>query len=207
MLFRLLVGLRIGGESRERGLEELADAFGVRRRDGGRRADAELVEFGRRRVGLHAFSLVDGEPYVRMPAQLLGDVAVAAHEPGAAVDDEDHRIGLGDRLLRLARHLHRQALVRARLEAAGIDGDEAPLARAAFAVMAIARHARQVVDDGVAAAGEAVKEGRLADVRAPDQRQYGLHNPSAYMAPLCVSTRSPPGIGRGAARTGPLPVA
>src|SRR5207237_10443829 len=112
-----------------------------------------------------------------------------------------------DPLPGLTRHLARQALVRARLEAAGVDGDEAALTRASFAVMAVARHARQVVHDGLAAAGEAVKEGRFADVRAPDQREHRLHSARACNAPFCVCTKSPPGIGRGAARTGPPPVA
>ncbi len=179
----------------------------MRRRDRRRRAQAELVKFGARRVGLHALGLVDCDPDARVTPQLAGDVAVAARQAGASVDDEDDRIGLGDRLLGLARHLHREAFLCAWLEAARVDGDETPVAGAPFAVMPVARHARQVVDDGVAAAGQAVKEGRLADVRAPDQRQHRLHGMSAYRAPLCVSTKRPPGIGRGAARTGPLPVA
>ena len=179
----------------------------MRRRDRRRRADAELMEFGNRRIGRHALGLVDREPDARMAPQALGDVAVGRRESGAAVDDEDHRVGLGDRLLGLARHLHRQALVRARLEAAGVDGDEAALARASLAVMAVARHARQVVHDRVAAAREAVKKGRFADVRAPDQREHGFHNAKACNVPFCVCTSSAPGIAFGAARTAPPLVA
>src|SRR5437763_1006660 len=89
-------------------------------------------------------------PLRRTPAapQPLGDIAGGAGEAGAAVDDEDHRVGFRDRLLGLPRHLHRQALFGTRLEAAGIDGDEAPIAGPAFAVLPVARHARQVVHDG-----------------------------------------------------------
>ena len=179
----------------------------MRGRDGGRLADAELVELGHRGVRLHAFGLVDGEPHVGLAAQALRDVAVGAGEARARVDDEDHRVRLGDRLLGLARHLDGKALAGARLEAAGIDGDEAPLAGAALAVMAIARHAGKVVHDRLAAARQAVKEGRFADVRPPDHGEHGLHSARACNAPSCVCTSTPPGNGSGAARTGPPRVA
>ena len=111
-------------------------------------------------------------------AQLLGDRAVAGGEAGAAVDHEDHRVGFGDRLLGLARHLDIDALGGG-LEAAGVDDEEGPAAEAALAVVPVARYARQVVHDGVAAAREPVEEGRLADVRPPDQGDDRLHGERA----------------------------
>src|SRR5581483_8268013 len=190
--------------------EELAHALAVGRGDGDRIAQAELVELRGRRVALQALALVrgDGERRAHL-AQLLGDQAVRRREPGARVDDEDHGVGLGDRLLGLARHLGEDvALLRRRLEAAGVDGDEGAPAGAAFAVVPVARHARHVVDDRVAAPGEAVKEGGLADVRTADKRYDRLHNASANRPPFCVwMSTPPPGSAAGAARTAPPLVA
>ncbi len=199
---RVVLGKRL-----ERRFEQLAHAFAMRCGDRRRRADAKLVEFRNRRVRRHALGLVDRKPDARMAAQTLGDVAVRGCQAGTAIDDEDHRVGLGDRLLCLARHLDRQSLVGARLEAAGVDGDEAAAARAPLAVMAIARHARQVVHDRVTALRQAVKEGRFADVRAPDQREHRFHSARACNAPFCVCTSRAPGTAVGAARTAPPLVA
>ena len=68
------------------------------------------------RVRLHALGLVDrrGTAGVCSLAQALRDVAVAGQQAGAAVDDEQHRVGLDDRLLRLARHLGEDAALGAR---------------------------------------------------------------------------------------------
>ena len=94
------------------------------------------------------------------------------------------------------------------LEAAGVDDEVRPAAQAAVAVVAVARHARQVVHDRVAAAREAVEEGRLADVRPPDQGDDRLHGERAYRSPSCVCTSSPArAAATGAARTAPPPVA
>src|SRR6185503_12325486 len=154
-------------------------------------------------VALHALGLVDRQPARRgQPAQLLGDRTIRRSRPGAPVDHEDDRIGLGDRLLRLARHLDEHALGR-RLEAAGVDGDEAALSLAAFAVVPVARDARQIVDDRVPAARQPVKEGGFADVRTPDKGDDRLHGTSACRLPSSVCTRSPAGSAIGTARTAP----
>ena len=58
----------------------------------------------------------------------VGDVAVLPAQAGAAVDHEDHDVGLGDRLARLARHLVQDAGLGDRLEAAGVDDEERLLA-------------------------------------------------------------------------------
>src|SRR6185503_10214153 len=149
----------------------------------------------------HALGLVHAEIDVLQPPQALGDRAVAGRQAGAAVHHEHHRVGLDDRLLGLARHLDEDALGVARLKAAGIDGDERTGAQAAFPIMAIAGHARQVMDDRVAAAGQAVEQSRLADVRAPDQRDDRLHGPIAYRPPPSVCTSTLPPSATGAARS------
>ena len=55
-------GFRVIRKLGEDGLHELAHAFAMRRRDGGRHAQAELVKFRGRRLGRHAFGLVDDHP-------------------------------------------------------------------------------------------------------------------------------------------------
>ncbi len=89
----------------ERGFGERDDALPVRRRDRMRRAEAELEELGQERRLGHALGLVGGEDdALARAAQVAGDVVVVRRRSGAHVDDEDDRVGLGDRLLCLARH-------------------------------------------------------------------------------------------------------
>jgi hypothetical protein len=61
------------------------------------------------------------------------------------------------------------------LEAAGVDDDELAPAELGVAVVAVARQAGEVGDDGVAALRDAVEERALADVGAADQGDDGLH--------------------------------
>jgi hypothetical protein len=165
------------------------------------------VEFGDRRVRLHAFGLIHGDVHGRAQlAQPRGDLAVAAGKAGAAVEHEHDGVGLGHGLLGLAHHLDIDALLRARLEAAGVDGDEGAIAHAAFAVVPVAGHAGNVVHDRVAAAGEPVEKGRLADVRAADERDHRLHSASATSVPSWVWMSRLDARASGAARTGPPPL-
>src|SRR5688572_10880152 len=137
-------------------------------------------------------------------AQALGDGAITGGEAGAAVDDEDDGVGLDHCLFGLARHLDEDALRRARLETAGVDRDEGTRTVARLSVMPVARHARHVVHDGVAASREAVKERRLADVRPADDGDDRLHSARATSPPSTVCTRIPAPSARGVARTAPL---
>ncbi|MNT19672.1 hypothetical protein D3C72_1549400 [compost metagenome] len=121
-------------------------------------AHAELVEIRGDRGVLHALGLVDRQHDAPAGlAQVVGNGAVLRRQAQAAVDDKDHHVGLDHRLLGLLGHLGDDAFLDHRLEAAGIDGDERTLADAAFAVVAVARQARQVGDKGVARAGHAVE--------------------------------------------------
>ncbi len=71
--------------------------------------------------------------------------------PCARVDEEDDDVGLGDRLARLLRHLVQDAVLRDRLEAAGVDDEERPVADAPAAVVAVARQPGKVGDERGAA--------------------------------------------------------
>ena len=64
-------------------------------------------------------------------AQGPGQLGVADPQAGAAVDDHQHRVGLGDRQPRLALHVARQLGLVLEVDAAGVDeveGDPVPLA-------------------------------------------------------------------------------
>ena len=77
------------------------------------------------------FGLVDGkDDRPPRPAQQVGDAAVLLGEAAARVDQEHHDVGFGDRGPRLLRHLVQDAVLRDRLEAAGVDDQERALADA-----------------------------------------------------------------------------
>ena len=115
-----------------------------------------------------------------------------AETPGAHVDDEDHRVGLGHRLARLLGHLLDDAGRLLGLEAAGVDDDELALADAAVAVVAVARQAGEVGDDRVAALRHAVEQRRLADVGAADDGDDGFHGARSLDALIRAGRRTAP---------------
>ena len=82
----------------------------------------------------------------------------------AAVDDEDHHVGFGDRLLGLLGHFEHDAVLGHRLEAAGVDDQERPFADTAFAVMPVAGQAGQVGNKGITRTRQAIEERGFADV-------------------------------------------
>ena len=119
-------------------------------------------------------------------------VRSAATMPLFASSTQTTRVGLRDGLLGLARHLEVDALLRVRLQTAGIDHQERPVAEPPFAVVAVARHPRRIHDDRVAALGEAVEQRRLADVGPADDDDDGFHcGANAYRFPARVCTRNP----------------
>ncbi|MCY1523224.1 hypothetical protein D9M68_581120 [compost metagenome] len=139
-------------------------------------AEAQLVEVDQLGAVVHAFGLVGRQHAgLAQPAQLVGDVVVLRREAFAGIDHEDHDVGLGHGLPRLLGHFLVDAAAGIGLEAAGVDHDELVLAQAAVAVVAVAREAGEVGDDGVARLGQAVEERRLADVGTADQGHDRLH--------------------------------
>ena len=136
-------------------------------------------------------------------AQLVGDFLVVRGDAGTAVDHEDDGIGLGDRLLGLARHLVQDAVLGQRLETAGIDHQVRLASQLAVPVMAVARQSRQVGDEGVARTCQAVEQRRLADIGAADEDEGRFHRASIALTlpPLVWTRKAPPTVVTGA-RTG-----
>ena len=165
-----------GAEALRRGLgqrledlvEQVAGAAAVQRRDRERLAEAERPQG--RGVGLagHAVDLVGGEhDGLAGPAQQPDDGLVGVGGAHGRVDDEDHRVGGLDGVLGLGGDGGVEA-EDVLLPAAGVDDLEAAARPLGLVGDAVTGDAGLVLDDGLAAADDAVHQGRLADVRAAD---------------------------------------
>ena len=142
----------------ERFLDQVGDAVAVGGGDHVRVAHAELIEVGDDGAVLHALALVhDQHDLAARLAQEVGDGLVVRRHALAAVDDEDDDVRFGHGLLGLQGHLVHDAFLGDRLETAGVDDQEWAFADAAFAVVTIARQARQVRHQRIARAGETIE--------------------------------------------------
>ncbi len=174
--FGLFVGLG-QVQAVQRGLDQAADPLTVGRRNGQHLAQPQLVELGQLRALGHALGLVGGEHGgLAQLAQVIGDVVVLRGQACAGVDHEDHHIGLGHRLTGLLGHLDVDAAFGRGLEAARVDDDELAAAQARVAVVAVAREAGEVGDDGVARLGQPIEQGGLADIGPADQGNDRFHH-------------------------------
>ena len=157
------------GEVFDEGVEEVAGAGACDACDGVGVAEAEGVEFGE---GVHLGGVVDlvgGEDDgLGTFAQHFGDVLVHGCEAFAGVDKEEDDVGLVDGEGYLAADFDLEFVVATHDVAAGVDDGEVLAVPVGVAVLAVAGDAGGGVDDGVAAFGEAVEEGGLADIGASD---------------------------------------
>ena len=69
---------------------------------------------------------------------------ILARQTFARVENENHDVAFGDRLLGLRGHFAHDAFRVDRLESAGVDGDVVARPDAAFAVVPVARQARKI---------------------------------------------------------------
>jgi hypothetical protein len=145
-------------------------------------AEAELVEVVHEVIDDLVIDLVDREEHgLAGRAQLLREVVIDRREARPSIDDEQQRVGLADRLERLAVDAGADHLaLRLGIEAAGVDDAKVGAEVLGFAVAAIAREARRVVNERGAPADEAVEQGRLADVGPADNgdQRCSAHRPS-----------------------------
>ena len=149
--------------------------------DGGnldRVAEAKRVEFIRVGIGMAGLvALVDGQhDRLFRPLEHGRDLRVRSGQADRHVDDHNDDRGRLDGDLRLTAHELQHFVVRAGLDAAGVDKGKAAAVPLAFAVNAVAGDAGRVLDDGHALAGQFVKEHRLADVRPADDGYDGLRH-------------------------------
>ncbi len=161
------------GQHLEHGVEGVAAPAAVH---GGHReglAEAEAPQH--RRVGLAAL-VVDlvGDEHDRLagPAQQLDDRLVVVGRADGGVDDEHDDVGEVDGDLGLLGDAQVDA-GGVRLPAAGVDDGEAAPAPLGLVGDPVTGHAGHVLDDGLAAAQDAVDQARLADVGAADHGDDG----------------------------------
>jgi hypothetical protein len=142
----------------QRIVDHLGHAVAVRRRNGARIAEPELVEVRGDRAVLHPLGLVDDEE--NRPAnlaQIVGNRLVLRRETIAAVNNEHDDVRFFNCLTGLARHLMEDAVFGDRFETAGVHHEVRALAGAAFAVVAIACETRQVGNERITRARETVE--------------------------------------------------
>ena len=140
-------------------------------------AQAQLVKLGQLLAIGHAFGLVGSQNAgLAQAAQVIGNVVILRRQAVARIDYKDHHVGLGYGLPRLVRHFAVDAAFACiGLEAAGIDHDELAAAQAARAIVAVAGQARVIGHDGIACFGQAVEQGRFADIGAPNEGDDRFH--------------------------------
>ena len=179
------------GQRLDRGVEQVARAAAVQGRDRVRLAQAQGPQVGGVRLARGAVHLVGAQHHgLAGAAQQLHDALVGGGGADGGVDHEHHGVRQGDRDLGLLGHLGLDA-GDVDLPAARVHEHEpaaGPLGRVGHAV---ARHARLVLHDGLAAAEDPVDQGRLADVRPPDDGEHRqrLLDLGVLVGPLGVQER------------------
>ena len=108
-------------------------------------------------------------------AKEIGDIAVLGGKTFAAIDQENHRIGLGDRLPGLLCHGMHDAALHLGLETAGVDHQIGPIGAAAAAEMTITRQAGKIRDQRVARLGQPIEKRRFSDIGTADENERGKH--------------------------------
>ena len=181
-LGRRLVLAAIGREGVHHQFHQRLDAVAVGRRDAIGLAQAESVKIQRDHRPVHAFRLVHHQKGgAAGAAQANGDLFVVRRQPAARIHHEEQRVGFGDGLLGLLRHLVDDAVLGDRVEAGGIDHQEFAFRHPPEAVATVAGEARKVGHQRVAGLGEAVKQGGLAHVGASNEDEGRFH---ATVTPL-----------------------
>ena len=175
-----------------------------------RRAEAERVEVGRDGIGVESFCLVQRQrDRLARAAQLARDEVVLWREAGARVGEKYQAVSLEHRALGLRAHLRLDAL-RVLEQPAGIDNHVGHGPEATEAILAVAREARYVRDDGIACAGEHVEQCRLADIRPADQsddRQHGAALSGSAVPAVYLGSAGVGSAGVGSAGVGSAGVA
>ena len=136
------------------------------------------MKFSRREFGREALGLVDGDDDRLAPdAQSPGNVVIRRGQSFAAIDHENHRVGLVHGCQRLAGGQRGQfALVVG--QSAGVDHDHRAPTGVGEAIAAIPGQARVVRNQRVPGTGELVEQRGLANVWPAHQGDYGKHDPA-----------------------------
>jgi hypothetical protein len=164
---------RLGQHLEER-VEGVTGAATVQGGDRPRLAEPEIPEHRGIGLGTLVVDLVGDEHdrLARAPQQLDDGLIIIGGAHGR-VDDEEHGIGQVDGHLGLLGDAQVDAR-RVDLPAAGVDEGEVAAGPVTVIGDAVTGHAGHVLDDGLAAADDAVDERGLADVGAAHDRDHRL---------------------------------
>ncbi len=152
-------------------VEQVARAVPVQGGERHRLAQPERVELERVRVAAGVVHLVGDDDHGLVgAAQDVGDFLVARGDAGARVHDEEHEVGLGDGQAGLLGDPLRERRRVGDVDPARVHEDEALARPLADDLLAVARYAGRLENDGLARGRQAVDERRLADVGKADDR-------------------------------------
>ena len=115
-------------------------------------------------------------------AQRAGEALVEGGQAFARIHHQQHRVGGGDRLLRLGAHAREKRLALDILEAGGIHHGEDEIGKPSLPFAAVAGDPGQIVDDRLALAHQAVEQGRFADIGPTDDGESEGHDRAAPSA-------------------------
>jgi hypothetical protein len=152
------------------GVEQIADARSVLRRDRHDRVEAQRVELDHAGLRLAIVGLVDGDDH--RPAALpdgRGDLFVAGHQTVLAVGDEHDQIGRRDRAMALLKDELVQRILAGAEHAAGVDDGDVRTLPFGLGGDDVAGGAGDRRDDGAPRPGDAIEQRRLADIRPADE--------------------------------------
>ena len=146
-------------------VEQVADTRAVLRGDR-RHLKPELIEFLGVVLDRARFGLVGGDEYrlARIPEQ-DGQLFIERDGPAARVQHPDYGLRLGDRLRSLFEDIGGNYGLVVRHDTAGINQPKRPGLPVDLAVDTVAGNARLIADDRFTRSGQAIEQGRFADIR------------------------------------------
>ena len=107
-----------------------------------------------------------------LAAQEFGDLVIAGAQAGLGVHHHHDGVGIGKRRTRLVLDLARELVAVVEVDPAGVDQRQPPAVPVRFELLAVARHPRLLVHDGLPGLGQPVHERGLADVLITDNRNF-----------------------------------
>ena len=141
----------------------------MRRRNGQRIATTQTMELCGDDARVASLGLVNRQEH-RLAGTLEGarDVDVFVGETDPAIDHQDEPVGFDDRTLGLLTHQRFDGGAGTFDHTTGIDQNAGYGAHTTKPVLAVARDAGHVGDDGITRAGQRIEQRRLTDVRPSD---------------------------------------
>ena len=106
---------------------------------------------------------------------MLRNPLILGRKSRARIAEKEHAVGLFNRELRLSGHRLDDAFAAHGLKAARIDHDIGPGTHAPLTLLTVASKTGKIRHDGVSAAGEPIKESRLADIRPAHESDDWKH--------------------------------